>query len=76
MRKVPSISGYEKIGENVVYDPSNHPRITAILENNTIELNGKFGFQKVTSEKVDKIINKINVKKSNMGRWYTSNLLK
>jgi hypothetical protein len=59
-----------------VYDPSNHPSITAILENNSIELNGKFEFQKVTSEKVDKIINKINVKKSNMGRWYTSNLLK
>jgi hypothetical protein len=26
-------------------------------------LNGKFGFQKVTSEKVEKIRNKINVKK-------------
>ena len=44
----------EKIGENVVYDPSNHPSITAIHENNSIELNGKFGFQKVTSEKVEK----------------------
>jgi hypothetical protein len=44
----------EKIGENVVYDPSNHPSITAIHENNRIELNGKFGFQKVTSEKVEK----------------------
>ena len=59
----------QKIGENVVYDPSNHPSITAIHENNSIELNGKFGFQKVTSEKVEKIMNKINVKKSN--RWYT-----
>jgi hypothetical protein len=29
-----------------------------------IELNGKFGFQKVTSEKVEKIMNKINVKKA------------
>jgi hypothetical protein len=51
-------------GENVVYDPSNHPSITAIHENNSIELNGKFGFQKVTSEKVEKIMNKINVKKA------------
>jgi hypothetical protein len=33
-------------------------------ENNSIELNGKFGFQKVTSEKVEKIMNKINVKKA------------
>jgi hypothetical protein len=40
-------------------------------ENNSIELNGKFGFQKVTSEKVEKIMNTINVKKSNRGRWYT-----
>ena len=61
----------EKIGENVVYDPSNHPSITAMHENNSIELNGKFGFQKVTSEKVEKIVNKIDVKKSNRGRWYT-----
>ena len=44
-----------------MYDPSNHPNITAIHDNNSIELNGKFGFQKVTSEKVEKIINKINV---------------
>jgi hypothetical protein len=29
----------EKIGENVVYDPSNHPSITAIHENNSIDLN-------------------------------------
>jgi hypothetical protein len=35
--------------------------------NNSIELNGKFGFQKVTSEKVEKIINKINVKKATDG---------
>ena len=27
----------EKIGENVVYDPSNHPSITAIHDNNRIE---------------------------------------
>jgi hypothetical protein len=44
-----------------VYDPSNHPSITAIHENNSIELNGKFGFQKVTSEKVEKIINSANI---------------
>jgi hypothetical protein len=37
----------EKIGENVVYDPSNHPSITAIHENNSIEWNEKFWFQKV-----------------------------
>jgi hypothetical protein len=54
----------EKIGENVVYCPSNHPSIIAIHENNSIELNGKFGFQKVTSEKVEKIIKKTNVKKA------------
>jgi hypothetical protein len=47
-----------------VYDPSNHPSITALHENNSIELNGKFGLQKVTSEKEEKIINKINVKKA------------
>ena len=47
-----------------MYDPSNHPSITAIHENNSIELNGKFGLQKVTSEKEEKIINKINVKKA------------
>ena len=58
----------EKIGENVMYDPSNHPSMTAIHENNSIELNGKFGFQKVTSEKVEKIINKINVKKKQQGQ--------
>jgi hypothetical protein len=40
----------------IVYDPSNHPSITAMHENNSIELNGKFGFQKVTSEKVEKIM--------------------
>jgi hypothetical protein len=33
-------------------------------DNNSIELNGTFGLQKVTSEKVEKIINKINVKKA------------
>ena len=47
-----------------MYDSSNHPRITAMHDNNSIELNGKFGFQKVTSEKVEKIMNKINVKKA------------
>ena len=62
----------EKIGENVVYDPSNHPSITAIHENNSIELNGKFGFQKVTSEKVEKIINKINVNQRLPGAFYPS----
>jgi hypothetical protein len=36
--------------------------MTAMHDNNSIELNGKFGFQKVTSEKVEKIINKINLR--------------
>ena len=47
-----------------MYDPSNHPSITAIHENNSIELNGTYWFQKVTLEKVEKIINTINVKKA------------
>ena len=38
-----------------MYDPSNHTSITAIHENNSIELNGKL---------VEKIMNKINIKKA------------
>jgi hypothetical protein len=46
----------DKIGIDAVYDSSNHPSIKEILNN--------FEFNKVTIENVDKILNKINIKKA------------
>ena len=52
----------DKIGIDVVYDSSNQPSIKEILNNR--EQVPDFEFNKVTNENVDKILNKINIKKA------------
>ncbi|CAG2212867.1 unnamed protein product [Mytilus edulis] len=52
----------DKIGADVVYDPSNHPSIKEILDNR--KHNSDFEFKKVSNENVEKILNKINIKKA------------
>ena len=49
----------DKIGQNVVYDPSTHPSIMEIKNHVDID----FDFQNITAERVDKIINTIYIKK-------------
>ena len=50
-----------KIGNDVIYDPVNHPSILQIKGQN---FDKSFDFQKTTSEKVGKIMNNINVNKA------------
>lgn len=52
----------DKIGIDAVYDSSNHQSIKEILNNR--EQVPDFEFNKVTIENVDKILNKINIKKA------------
>jgi hypothetical protein len=56
----------DKIGHNVVYDPSTHPSIVEIK--NHVDIDNNFDFQNITAERVEKIINTINIKKSNWCR--------
>ena len=51
----------DKIGQNVVYDPSTHPSIVEIK--NHVDIDNNFDFQNITAERVEKIINTINIKK-------------
>ena len=48
--------------ENVVYDPSTHPSIVEIK--NHVDIDNNFNFQNITAERVEKIINTINIKKA------------
>ena len=52
----------DKIGQNVVYDPSTHPSIVEIK--NHVDIDNNFDFQNITAERVEKIINTINIKKA------------
>jgi hypothetical protein len=52
----------DKIGHNVVYDPSTHPSIVEIK--NHVDIDNNFGFQNITAERVEKIINTINIEKA------------
>ena len=52
----------DNIGIDAVYDSSNHPSIKEILNNR--EQVPDFEFNKVKIENVDKILNKINIKKA------------
>ena len=54
--------GPDKIGHNVVYDPSTHPSIVEIK--NHVDIDNNFNFQNITAERVEKIINTINIIKS------------
>ena len=42
----------DKIGHNVVYDPSTHPSIVEIK--NHVDINNNFDFQNITAERVEK----------------------
>ena len=52
----------DKIGADVVYDPSNHPNINEFL--NIRNDNNNFVFKEVSNENVEKILHKTNVKKA------------
>ena len=52
----------DKIGEDTVYDPTTHPSILEIKNHVDVEKN--FEFQHITSDKIEKIIDKINIKKA------------
>ena len=52
----------ENIGKDTVYDPSDHPSSIEIKKQN--DCTNKFVFEKVTTDKVKKIINNINIKKA------------
>jgi hypothetical protein len=52
----------DKIGQNVIYDPSTHPSIVEIK--NRVDIDNNFDFQNITAERVEKIINTINIKKA------------
>jgi hypothetical protein len=49
-------------GKDTVYDPSNHPSLKEIKKQNDCTKN--IVFEKVTTDKVEKIINNINTKKA------------
>jgi Pyruvate/2-oxoacid:ferredoxin oxidoreductase delta subunit len=51
----------DKIGEDIVYDPATHPSIVEIKNHVDVEKN--FEFQHITSDKIEKIIDKIHIKK-------------
>ena len=55
------IEGYMNIGKDTVYDPSDH--LTLIETKKQNDCTNKFVFEKVTTDKVEKIINNINIKK-------------
>ena len=50
------------IGKDTVYDPSEHPSLIEIKKQN--DCTNKFVFEKVTTDKVEKIINNIDIKKA------------
>ena len=52
----------DEIGEDTVYDPTTHPSILEIK--NHVDVGKNFEFQHITSDKIEKIIDKINIKKS------------
>ena len=52
----------ENIGKDTVYDPSDYPNLIEIKKQN--DCTNKFVFEKVTTNKVEKIINNINIKKA------------
>ena len=52
----------DKIGEDTVYDPTTHPSILEIK--NHVDVENNFEFQHITSDKIEKIIDKINIKKA------------
>ena len=52
----------DKIGQHVVYDPSTHPSIVEIK--NHVDIDNNFDFQNIIAERVEKIINTINIKKA------------
>jgi hypothetical protein len=52
----------ENIGKYTVYDPSDHPSLIEIKKEN--DYTNKFVFEKVTTDKVEKIMNNINIKKA------------
>ena len=52
----------ESIGKDTVYDPSDHPSLIEIKKQN--DCTNKFVFEKVSTDKVEKIINNINIKKA------------
>jgi hypothetical protein len=52
----------ENIGKDTVYDPSDHPSLVEIKKQN--DCTNKFVFEKVSTDKVEKIINNINIKKA------------
>jgi hypothetical protein len=46
----------------VIYDLSTHPSIVEIK--NRVDIDNNFDFQNITAERVEKIINTINIKKA------------
>jgi hypothetical protein len=52
----------DKIGEDIAYDPATHPSIVEIKNHVDVEKNVEF--QHITSDKIEKIIDKLNIKKA------------
>jgi Holliday junction resolvase-like predicted endonuclease len=50
----------DKIGEDIVYDPTTHLSIVEIKNHVDVEKNVEF--QHITSDKIEKIIDKTNIK--------------
>ena len=64
----------ENIGKDTVYDPSNHPSLKEIKKQNDCTKN--IVFEKVTTDKVEKIINNINTKKATGADGLPTNIIK
>ena len=64
----------ENIGKDTVYDPSDRPSLIEIKKQN--DCTNKFVFEKVTTDKVEKIINNINIKKATGADGIPAKLIK
>ena len=64
----------ENIGKDTVYDPSDHPSLIEIKKQN--DCTNKFVFEKVTNDKVEKIINNINIKKATAADGIPAKIIK
>jgi hypothetical protein len=52
----------DKIGEDIVYEPTTHPSILEIK--NHVDVEKIFEFQHITSDKIENCLDKIKMKKS------------
>ena len=64
----------ENIGKDTVYDPSNHPSLIKIKKQSDSTKN--IVFEKVTTDKVEKIMNNINIKKATAADGIPAKIIK